>query len=524
MSSHVFSSLALTYLCSSSSSSSSASASKSAFDGVYATAHDAEVYASILSQATTGNHSCVGRKPILVAQPASVGDVKRVLALTQAWVREGNGNVDAPPLCICGGGHSELCVLEGAILLHMKRLNDVHVDVGAQTVTIGPGVTLGDVQEEAAKHGMAVPTGVFSGVGVGSILMGGVGRLARKHGLSVQNVVELDMVTADGELHTLNAEAKGLDAELFWAARGAAPALGVVTRIVVRAFNVSPDVVYGTAVVRLPPSAADRPLADAAADKLAGIERILRSLPEGQQVDLCLAPPTSAASDAGGIRLGIFPCSIDGPFCSEDGEAIGFDVTKLGTCRFCDIPYHSMEEDADASPGADTSSNDVEGAVSQASAGVFSYVRQRFVDELGEEGMAILAAAASEAPTGDSLIMLQHCGGATRRGGSRGLETPRESLAFTPHDWEFSVVIIALWTDTSDDARRDAMRWADGAFNALQSHGAGLYAVDIDPFRRPSSTHDEVMQAYGDANLRRLRDLKQKVDPLGLFRGTVKLQ
>ena len=104
------------------------------------------------------------------------------------------------------------------------------------------------------------------------------------------------------------------------------------------------------------------------------------------------------------------------------------------------------------------------------------------------------------------------------------METPRESLAFTPHDWEFSVVIIALWTDTSDDARRDAMRWADGAFNALQSHGAGLYTVDIDPFRRPSSTHDEVMQAYGDANLRRLRDLKQKVDPLGLFRGTVKLQ
>ena len=67
-------------------------------------------------------------------------------------------------------------------------------------------------------------------------------------------------------------------------------------------------------------------------------------------MDLCLAPPTSAASDAGGIRLGIFPCSIDGPFRSEDGEAIGFDVTKLGTLRFCDIPYHSMEEDADASP------------------------------------------------------------------------------------------------------------------------------------------------------------------------------
>ena len=101
MSSNVFSSLVATYLCSSSSSSSAAS--KSTFDGVYATAHDAEVYASILSQATAGNHSCVGRKPILVAQPASVGDVKRVLALTQAWVREGNGNVDAPPLCIWEG-------------------------------------------------------------------------------------------------------------------------------------------------------------------------------------------------------------------------------------------------------------------------------------------------------------------------------------------------------------------------------------------------------------------------------------
>lgn len=75
---------------------------------------------------------------------------------------------------------------------------------------------------------------------MGSVLMGGIGRLARKHGISVQNIVELDLVTADGEVHRLSGGGGGgdLDAELWWATRGAAPAFGVVTRLVVRAFPV----------------------------------------------------------------------------------------------------------------------------------------------------------------------------------------------------------------------------------------------------------------------------------------------
>ena len=155
----------------------------------------------------------------------------------------------------------------------------------------------------------------------------------------------------------------------------------------------------------------------------------------------------------------------------------------------------------------------------------------------GLEGMAVLAAHAAAAPTDESLFMLQHAGGATRRGGGGGgggggrgdggVEAGTaagERGAFTPHDWEISLVIIALWTDPSAKAREAAERWADAAFEALRAYGAGLYAVDIDPFRRPgAAAEDELTHAFGAKNVRRLRALKRRVDPRSLFRATFPL-
>ena len=403
----------------------------------------------------------------------------------------------APVLTVCGGGHSELCVVHGAVLLH-ARMRDVRV-VGAggpdPAVEIGPGALLGELGERAVRR--LGPVSAFAGVGVGSVLMGGVGRLARRRGLSVQSILELDVVAADGSVHRLKPTAKSKTTsaptpedsederslarrsrEMWWACRGACPAFGVATRVKLRAFPAAGPVAHGRRLHG--PNLA----VSAAADRLAATERVSRRLPEWQQIDVCVArgrradeggraeeeggedganrtgdgaPRGEGASaprgeGAGGVAVGVFPCALEGGgFDPADAAEAGFHASDLREARYVDVPYHSMlpeaEEDAASGRAASRefsseskaeseSSPGLGGVPSQATPGMFSYVRQWFVDELGASGAALVARLAAEAPTDECLLMLQHAGarrgaggrGALRRRGRSG-DTPRRAAA-----------------------------------------------------------------------------------------------
>jgi hypothetical protein len=204
----------------------------------------------------------------------------------------------------------------------------------------------------------------------------------------------------------------------------------------------------------------------------------------------------------------------------------------------------SREFSSECKAESESSPGGLGGVPSQATPGMFSYVRQWFVDELGASGAALVARLAAEAPTDECLLMLQHAGGAARRGGQGGPpETGEErrrtggegggggdafgrgdACAFAPREWETSLVIIALWTDPGAEARAEAERWADEAHEALRPFGRGVYAVDVDPFRRPGAAAEEELElAFGEEGLERLRALKAEVDPEGLFRATLPL-
>ena len=388
-------------------------------------------YDACLLAAGAANYACLHerRRPPVALQPARESDVVLAVRFVTAGIERGlwpeGGRVDGSPdggdgvpLTLCGGGHSELCVRNGAVLVHFGRMASVSCDPAGRTVTIAPGALLGAMNEAAQNHGLAVPTGVFAGVGVGSILAGGIGRLARARGLSVQSVVAMRVVTAD---------------------------------------------------------------------VVAGLEMTPRH------------------------------------------------VTRS---RYCDVPYHSMlpddERDDESAPGDDESAPGDDGTPSQATPGMFSYVRQWFVDELGEIGAAAVAAAAAAAPTDESLVMMQHAGGAVRRGGrpADDDDAPDDdddldgagALAFPHRRWEWSVVIIALWTDPGSRARATAEAWADDAFESLRGCGVGCYAVDIDRFRRSGdAAEEEVKLAFGEVNAARLRELKRRVDPTNVFAAAVPL-
>ena len=138
---------------------------------------------------------------------------------------------------VCGGGHSELCVVDGGITLHMKALASVTCDPDARTLTIGAGATFDPAMEASAPHGLVMPSGTAPTVGVGAVLGGGVGKLTRSYGLACDNVVAAEIVLADGSRRMVR-DGVEADAELLWAIRGCGAAFGVVTSLVIKAYPV----------------------------------------------------------------------------------------------------------------------------------------------------------------------------------------------------------------------------------------------------------------------------------------------
>eukprot|EP00039_Didymoeca_costata_P000901 m.47891 g.47891 ORF g.47891 m.47891 type:complete len:230 (-) comp10540_c0_seq2:2890-3579(-) len=190
-------------------------------------------YTDALAQIIACSHAVAHRKPIVVAIPVSVPDVAKVLQAARRGRDVGalGTGPNETTMCICSGGHSELCSVDGALVMHMKEFKEITVDSENMLVTFGPGAKLGEILTATGKHGCAIPVGVCPTVGMGLVLGGGVGRLSRMFGLTLDNIVSLDIVLANGELQKLN---KDEPSDLWWAVRGAGANFGVVTSATVK--------------------------------------------------------------------------------------------------------------------------------------------------------------------------------------------------------------------------------------------------------------------------------------------------
>ena len=186
-------------------------------------------------------NAMIDRRPVALVRAARVGDI----APTIAAARElGLG------LAIRGGGHNVAGngTVEGGIVLDLGGLTDVVVDPITREVRVSPGATLGHLDRATEPFGLAVPVGVVSGTGVaGLTLGGGVGWLTHAHGLTVDNLLAVDVVTASGE--TVRAT-ESENPELFWGVRGGGGNFGVVSSFTFRAHPLGPDVLAGTFVSR----------------------------------------------------------------------------------------------------------------------------------------------------------------------------------------------------------------------------------------------------------------------------------
>src|SRR5262245_910356 len=163
----------------------------------------------------------IDRHPAVIVRVANIDDVRAVIALARETGAE---------LAIRSGGHSAKgdSTTDGGIVLDLRDMRSIDIDPDARTGWFETGLSAADVSQAAAEHGLAIGFGDTGSVGIGGITTGGgIGYLVRKHGLTIDNVLAADVVTADGQL--LRADAQ-TNPDLFWAVRGGGGNFGVVTR------------------------------------------------------------------------------------------------------------------------------------------------------------------------------------------------------------------------------------------------------------------------------------------------------
>src|SRR3954451_1577905 len=211
------------------------------------------------------------RRPALIVRVAGPDDVARVIAHASRTGAE---------LAILGGGHSPAGhgISDGGFVIDLSALRSFELDVAERTVWVGAGLTAGAFTRAAGEHGLATAFGDTGSVGIGGItLVGGIGFLVRKHGLTIDSLLAAEIVTADGRLRRVDAET---EPDLFWALRGGGGNFGVVTRLKYRLHPID-TVLGGLLVLPATPEviAGFVAEADAAPDELSTIANVMAAPP-----------------------------------------------------------------------------------------------------------------------------------------------------------------------------------------------------------------------------------------------------
>ena len=403
----------------------------------------------------------VDRRPALIARCADVADVQRALGFAVEHDL---------PVAVRGGGHSVagFSTCDDGVLIDLGLMRTVRVDADARVARAEPGVTGGDFDRATQEHGLATTLGVVSTTGIaGLTLGGGIGWLMRKHGLACDNLLSVDLVTADGRLVTASAAE---NPDLFWALKGGGGNFGIVTSFEYRLHPVGPTV-YGGGVMfarehRRAVLEAFRELTRKAPDELTAYAAMTAD-PDGSPVAAVAA--CYAGDPADGARL------FD-PVKAAVGEPL---LDGLG-------PLTYLEQQSRMDTGYPR--------------GEYHYWRSCFLDDLTDPVIDVLVDRASDIQAPPALeLIVEHMGGAIAAGDG----------AFAHRDANYDVLIAANWTDPADQDR--CVAWARDTAAALEPHSRGGY-VNYEP----DADGAHVPAAFGD-RLARLRALKAQYDPHNVF-------
>jgi hypothetical protein len=380
-----------------------------------------------------------------------------------------------------GGGHNAagLGMCDDGLAIDLSHLRYVHVDPVKKTVRVGGGTTWGEVDHATHAYGLAVPSGIISTTGVGGLTLGGgIGYLSRGHGLTIDNLLSVDMVLADGRPVTANEKT---NADLFWAVRGGGGNFGVVTSFLFQAHDVSMD--YAGPILY--------PIEDAA-ELMRWYDSFIRKAPSdlsGFYAFLVVpAGPPFPAHLHNKTMCGIMWCYSGPPKKAEKLFKPIRAFKKPALDMAGPIPHPAVQSMFDPLYGP----------------GLQWYWKANFFKELSDEAIATFVKHGSSLPTWRSSMHLYPINGAVWK--VKAAATP-----WGHRDAVYAEVIIGV---DEDPGKRDLLtNWAREywkATNPFASGGAYLnFMMDegVDPVRA----------SYGK-NYARLLKLKKKYDPTNLFR------
>jgi FAD/FMN-containing dehydrogenase len=409
-------------------------------------------------------NGAVNKRPTAIVYCADTDDVIAAVSFARA-----SGYLVA----VRSGGHNVagLSVCDDGVVIDLSRMKRINVDPQRRTARVEAGLSLGEFDTATQAHGLATTMGVNSDTGIaGLTLGGGIGKLGRKHGLTCDNLIAADIVTADGRL--LRASASN-HPDLFWGLRGGGGNFGIVTAFEYRLHPVGPALLVGSVFHRY----------EDAHGAMKFYHEFARKAPDELSVDAALV--TLPTGERG---FSISACYVGPP---EAGELVVAPLMKFGSpieSSLAPRPYLQIQSAGD----------------SVYPRGRRYYWKAQFLSEIDDGVIDALLNAYAKAPSFASLLVFQQVGGAIAR-------VPRSESPYSNRDALYDCFPIAIWDSPADDEVN--ILWARELWSAVRPYSTGgVYANNLG-----DEGEDRVRDAYGE-NYARLVELKNKYDPTNFFR------
>lgn len=415
--------------------------------------------------ARTIPNAMIDRRPAIIVRCVSAADVIACVRFARD---------EAVTVSVRGGGHSVAgkAVCDRGLMIDLSGMKGIRVDPVRRTARAEPGLTLGEFDRNTQAFGLATTLGVVPKVGIaGLTLGGGFGNLMAKHGLALDNLISVDVVTADGRLLTANAEE---NPDLFWGVRGSSGNLGIITSLKYRLHDIGP--VLGGVVLHP---------ARRAGDVLRFCREFSQSLPD----EVVIQGGNLTAPD--GTRVfGVAAC-----YCGRslsEGEKVLSPMRKFGppvADTISTMSYLEMQRFFEPffPPGRHT------------------YVKSNFIRALDDAAIETLAEWSGKSPSTYSFApFFEHWHGAVSR-------VDVSDTAFPHRKYSWNMLLWSMWTDPADAQKN--IQWTRQCWEAMRPHLVeGSYVNYV------SDEGEAFARASYGPNYDRLVVLKNKYDPTNLFR------
>jgi FAD/FMN-containing dehydrogenase len=411
------------------------------------------------------HNGLIDRRPAVIVRPRSSAEVAEAVRLAR---REGL------PLSVRGGGHSIAgrAVLDGGIMIDLGMMRAIAVDRTRRMASVEGGATWREVNDETSAEGLATTGGVISTTGVGGLTLGGgLGWLMGSHGLAVDNLVSVELVTAEGEILEVS-EASHPD--LFWAVRGGGGNFGVATRL---EFRLHPLTGVTGGLIAHP------------FEKARDLLQLLRELMSSAPDDLALMPLLVHAPDGSGVPLAavaVCHAGDQGRAERELAPLLAFGSPLLSQVGPMSYPALNMMLD-DGFPS-----------------GALYYWKSSFSEGLSDAVIDVLVEQFPACPSPMSGLAIEHFHGAVTR-------IPVDATAVPHRAPSIDVLIAGVWQDpTTSDAN---VAWVRETYAALEPHLLDRRYVNY------FSADDDAARAAFGPNYDRLVQVKRRYDPENVFRA-----